>query len=203
MSTPSKRLIEASQVIRCVLSSTSLLGSSTIAYMVLNSPRGLQSPYSRIIFGMSIADIMQSQGFLLSPFVNVAPDALWNVKGGNETVCEAVGSIFSIGSIAGPLYTFFLIYYFLQRVMYKLKPADFSRQKKEVWIHVFIWLFPLVFTCYALFKKQINSSRYGSICMIVPKPMIHVKKEQVLKLRYCFQQTYQSSSYSSSPLYVC
>ena len=119
---------------------------------------------------MSIADIMQSQGFLLSPFVNVVPDALWNVKGGNETVCEAVGSIFSIGSIAGPLYTFFLIYYFLQRVKYKLKPADFSKQKKEVWIHVFIWLFPIVFTCYALFKKQINSSRYGSICMIVPKP---------------------------------
>ncbi|GFH50319.1 hypothetical protein CTEN210_06795 [Chaetoceros tenuissimus] len=169
MSTPSQ-LIKASQVIRCVMSSTSLLGSSTIAYMILNSPRGLQSPYSRIIFGMSIADIMQSQGFLLSPFVNIAPDALWNVNGGNETACEAVGTINTLGSIAGPFYSLFLIYYFLQRVKYKVKPTDFSKQKKEAWIHIFIWLYPFIFTCWALYKKQINSSRYGSVCMIVPKP---------------------------------
>ena len=163
------KLIKTSQIIRCVTSSISLVGSLSMGFMILNSPRGNKSPYSRIIFGMSIADIMQSLGILISPFVSPARDALWGSQPSTEA-CEAVGLFLGTGFIALPLYTLFLIYYFLQRVKYKVKPEDFSKQFKETMVHVLIWAFPFLSHIYALVKKEINSSRYGSICMIVPSP---------------------------------
>ncbi|GFH50312.1 hypothetical protein CTEN210_06788 [Chaetoceros tenuissimus] len=163
------KLIKTSQIIRCVTSSISLIGSLSMTYMIWNSPRGNKSPYSRIIFGMGIADIMQSLGILISPFVSPARDALWGLEPSTQA-CEAVGLFLGTGFIALPLYTLFLIYYFLQRVKYKVKPEDFSKQKSETIVHTLIWAFPFLAHIYALAKKEINSSRYGSICMIVPSP---------------------------------
>lgn len=163
------KLIKTSQIIRCVTSSISLLGSLSMTFMIWNSPRGNKSPYSRIIFGMGIADIMQSLGILISPFVSPARDALWGSHPSTQA-CEAVGLFLGTGFIALPLYTLFLIYYFLQRVKYKVKPEDFSKQKSETIVHTLIWAFPFLAHIYALAKKEINSSRYGSLCMIAPSP---------------------------------
>ena len=56
----------AANIVKCITSSLSLTASSTIVHMIRMSPRGLKSPYSRIIFGLSVGDIIKSCGYFWS-----------------------------------------------------------------------------------------------------------------------------------------
>lgn len=148
------------------------IGSTTIALMIIRYPRGLKSIYSRIIFGLSIFDIFQSLWILTSPFLSPSndgdlPQGLWSR--GTTGSCEAIGFIGLFGSSGIPLYTLFLTFYFLLKVKYKVDLEEFS--KKKEWIfHSFIWVFGLIGATYALAKQEINPTRNGSLCTLVPKP---------------------------------
>ena len=49
--------------------SLSFVGSTIISTILLRSPDGLSVPYRRLIFGLSISDILQSLGFIFGPFL--------------------------------------------------------------------------------------------------------------------------------------
>lgn len=64
--------------------SLSFVGSSIISSILVRSRDGLSVPYRRIIFGLSISDIIQSLGFIFGPFL--VPESLsyvdiWTQKG--------------------------------------------------------------------------------------------------------------------------
>ena len=62
--------LKAAQIIRYINEFISCLASTFIVLMILTEPmKGLASPYSRIIFALSIADVFFSLGLFLSPFV--------------------------------------------------------------------------------------------------------------------------------------
>lgn len=63
-------LIVGGQILRCSTAILSFLGSTTITIMILKSKKGLKTPYSRIIFGLSVADMMQSFGIFISPWAS-------------------------------------------------------------------------------------------------------------------------------------
>ncbi|GFH61521.1 predicted protein [Chaetoceros tenuissimus] len=64
--------IIAAQIVRIFTGSISFLASGFLCFTIWVSPKGLQTPYSRIIFGFSVADILQSIGVVLSPFLSPA-----------------------------------------------------------------------------------------------------------------------------------
>ena len=138
--------------------------------MIIRSDKGLCSPYSRIIFGLSIADIMQSLGIIISPLA--APsgtlDAPWAM--GSTGFCSATGFILNIGGLAVPFYTLFLTHYFLQRIKYKLTPAQFAR-KLECRITTCIWIFPFIGGLVGWVNGYFNPSIGGSLCMMIGKPL--------------------------------
>ena len=125
------------QIIRMSTASISLLASSTIAFMIYRSRKGLKSPYSRIIFGLSVADTVQSLGFILSPFAapSDTPGAFWAV--GTTKTCDFVGWFIILCGLGVPFYVLFLTFYFLMRVKYKVHPKQFA-QRMEWKIHLFI-----------------------------------------------------------------
>jgi hypothetical protein len=152
------------------MASISFVASSTIAAMIIRSDKGLCTPYSRIIFGLSIADIMQSLGIVISPLA--APsgtlDAPWAM--GSTGSCSAIGFLLNVGGLAVPFYTLFLTHYFLQRVKYKLTPAQFAR-KMECRITTCIWLFPAIGGLVGLVNGYFNPGPGGSVCVIIDKPL--------------------------------
>ena len=144
----------------------SFSASSFLCFTILRSPNRLSSPYSRIIFGLSIADILQSSGILMGQVLSPAdtPDSIFSK--GTVASCEAIGYVFIVGSAAIIWYTLFLTYYFLRRVKYKKKPQDFAQQE-EYYIAIFIWIYPLLIAAFALKQGAINATQYGSTCVSV------------------------------------
>ncbi|GFH55748.1 hypothetical protein CTEN210_12224 [Chaetoceros tenuissimus] len=163
--------IQAAMIIRCITAAISASASSLLIFFILidYATTGLKSPYSRIIFGLCIADVLQSLGILLSPFA--APTDPKHIFGiGNEQSCDAIGFFTVVGSLAVPLYTLHLTYYFLKRVKYKVKPRDFA-YGEEKWLHILTWLFSIIISVYAVVKGQINPTRNGASCYIASSPL--------------------------------
>lgn len=152
--------IIAAQIVGIFTGSLSLLASAFLCFTIWVSPRGLQTPYSRIIFGFSVADILQSIGVVLSPFLSPAdnPDAMFSR--GTVKSCEGIGFILLMGSHAIFWYILYLTYYFLKRVKFKQAPQDFARCE-EKFIFAFIWIYAIATSIYPLTKKQINATQYG------------------------------------------
>ena len=163
-------LHEILQPIRITTASISCFASTLIAIVILRSDNGLKTPYSRIIFGLSIADIIQSTSLIISPFAAPSDtlDAPW-AKGTIGT-CEAAGFFLYIGAAAVPFYTLFLSYYFLKRVKDKITPQEFAR-KYEFKIHALIWLFPIIGGSIALARKDFNPALHGGICGLIDRPI--------------------------------
>ena len=156
-------------ITRIVTGCLSAVSSSLLLFFILNSPTGLKSPYSRIVFGLSLADVLQSLGVFLGPFA--APADPLNIYGrGNIQSCEAVGFLTVTGFLAVPWYTLHLTYYFLKRVKYKVKPVDFANGE-EKWLHLLIWTYSVSATIYALAKGQINATKGGNMCVISDSPV--------------------------------
>lgn len=161
--------IFAAQIVRCITASISLVGSSILSLMIITSEKGFKSPYSRIIWGLSQADILQSVTILLSPFLSPKdnPDSIFSK--GSVKSCEVLGFFGSIGGTAIPFYTLFLTYYFLQRVKYKVKPEQFARCAEKR-ICSLIWIFSICVNVAALATGHINATNYGSMCIVASRP---------------------------------
>ncbi|GFH46307.1 hypothetical protein CTEN210_02781 [Chaetoceros tenuissimus] len=161
--------IFAAQIVRCITASISLFASSILSLMIITSEKGFKSPYSRIIYGLSQADILQSSMILLSPFLSPAdnPDSIFRM--GTVKSCEVLGFFGSIGGTAIPFYTLFLTYYFLRRIKYKVKPEQFARCEEKIFC-TSIWIFSIGTNMVALATGQINATKHGSMCMIASRP---------------------------------
>ncbi|GFH61337.1 hypothetical protein CTEN210_17813 [Chaetoceros tenuissimus] len=173
MSSLSLSTFRDATIARSVLSCVSLIASGTIIWMIKTEPKtGLRSPYSRIIFGLSVADIFFSLGMLLSPFLS-PPDYVERPAFSMGTIktCAYAGYLFIVGMASVPSYTLFLTYYFMRRVKYRV-PQNVFAQKEEKWGHAGIIALAILFPTIALFRKEINpTTREGIMCFIASYPL--------------------------------
>lgn len=161
--------IQGAMITRCISAGISASASTLLVLFIWKSKKGLKNPYSRIIFGLSLGDILQSLGMLISPFA--APSDPGHIFGmGSVESCDAVGFFFTVGSLVFPWYTLTLTYYFLKRVKYKVSSTVFAK-REEKWLHIVIWTYSLVVGLYAVAKGQINPTKGGSICYIASSPI--------------------------------
>ncbi|GFH52561.1 hypothetical protein CTEN210_09037 [Chaetoceros tenuissimus] len=148
----------------------SFICSSTLAYYMIKFKRnGLQTPYRRLIFAISVADMMQSISIVLGPFFNdsTVPQAFWAI--GNASTCRLDGLLFALGNTASPMYSCFLtVYYYCK--LYKKMPNERFAQQVEKWINLFILLFLMVTNIYALGTNSFNSSSVGQFCLYAVTP---------------------------------
>jgi hypothetical protein len=82
--------------------SVSMLSSLFITVAIMKSDYGIASPYRRIIFGLSVADILHLLTIMLGPAFAVpsssSPVGQWAI--GNHNTCQALGFLagFSAGT---------------------------------------------------------------------------------------------------------
>mmetsp|Transcript_15843 Transcript_15843/g.23831 ORF Transcript_15843/g.23831 Transcript_15843/m.23831 type:complete len:555 (+) Transcript_15843:64-1728(+) len=126
-----------------ITGSFSLSCSLLIVYMIFRSSTQLHSIYHRLIFGMSIGDILASTAMLLSHMavpregMSEAIDVIYTdcpERFGSFFTCATQGFFFLFGTVASHLYTASLcwFYYF---VMVKAMSDSAIRKKIEPYLH--------------------------------------------------------------------
>ncbi len=127
------------------------------------------SPYHRIIFSMSMSDILQSTALLVGPFAfpSDVPQGIWAI--GNTASCKADGFIFNLGSFSAPMYVLLFCYYCLCKVKFKMTDVEFSR-RVEWKAHMLILAFCLGICVSLLITDMLNPASTGGFCTFAAVP---------------------------------
>jgi hypothetical protein len=161
--------IEIIYRIQICAASVSLLSSSFIAGGIIKSDGGLTSPYRRIIFGLSVSDILQSLSIIAGPFAipSSSPSGLWAV--GNYHTCQVDGFLFGFTAGSTPMYMFGLCLYTALKIRRNMTNEMFTRKIEKV-LHFSIILLSLSIVVFGLQTKTINSGIVGNLCMFAAVP---------------------------------
>ncbi|GFH52696.1 hypothetical protein CTEN210_09172 [Chaetoceros tenuissimus] len=166
----SNKLWHTSAALQVSSGAVSFICSSSLAYMIkANKEKGLKNPYRRLIFAISVADMMQSLSIVLGPFINDAAvsQARWAI--GNEHSCRLNGLLLALGSTAVPLYSCSLsIYYYCK--LYKKMTNERFWSNIERWMHIIIITSIAVMNIIALSLNLFNSGVNGSLCFYAAAP---------------------------------
>ncbi len=150
--------------------SVSFFASSVMATMIAwPGNGGLSSPYRRIVFGLSVSDILQSFALMTGPLsVPSSIDASWGW--GNDASCHANGVILCLGGGGVILYTVFLCLYYLCKLKSKMSD-DLFKLRLEVKIHTIIIVYNLglAFAALALNVFHTNNA-FFSFCSFASIP---------------------------------
>ncbi len=131
-----------------------------VSFIALN---GLSTPYRRIIFGLSVSDMIKSFALVAGPFLIQAdaPRALWGI--GNEFTCRIDGFLYHLGVTAVPMYTVFLCVYYVYKLKNRMTDAQFT-QRIEKKVHAVIIVINLVLYLLALGMDLFAPTFFGNYC---------------------------------------
>jgi hypothetical protein len=179
MKTFNKLQLISLDVVSVMSGSISFIGSTTIIIMILRSNLKLSTTYRRLIFLISIFDILSSIGHIMAP---------WGVIE-DETVCTIQGFLVTVGICGSTFYSLSMSIYFLLVIKYNLKDAFISR-RVEPFLHTVPVLYSLTNGIYLVATQNFNPS--GPICFIESRPLncfddpdvdcISKGKPQILKI---------------------
>lgn len=150
-------------------SGLSLLGSCCLLYMTRRKVR--QSVMHRMIFGLSLADLISSTACLIMPYL--VPATL-NLPGASGTFasCTTVGFFFNGFIMVSCCYNFLLSLYYVLTVVKNKRERDFTNMPKvEGLCHVLAFLVPLSISTVAAVTQSINPSPLANnLCTIYTWP---------------------------------
>lgn len=163
------KIWQTSAALQISSGSVSFICSSALAYIIKTKKNGLHSPYRRLIFAISAADMLQSIFITLGPFLTVStvPQAFWAV--GNVSTCRLDGFLLALGSTAAPLYTCSLCIYYYCKLQKKMTNENIAF-KVERWLHFIILTFVVATNTYALASNMFNTSTTGTFCLYAVTP---------------------------------
>ena len=157
--------------------SLSVIGSTCIIIIILQSGMRLSSTYHRIMFAMSITDIFASTAMALTSIP--VPKHGKNENGvtvdfgfndvptyGNKATCEAQGFFFIFGTIATYSYNMSLCLFYVLTIVVMTKEEDIIKRKMGVALIAFPLFMSLVVAFPPLFLKMYNPSDGQLWCTI-------------------------------------
>ena len=151
--------------------SVSTIASTCLAVHILRSNHGLSTTYHRLVFGLSVGDIMSSFGYALaSTMVPKEMNYFVPYAQGNMTTCTTQGFILAVGSLIVTLYNCSICLYYLSIIRYN-KKDEYIRNKLEPWFHGISIIIPLVVGFIFMAMKAFNVNKSG--CFIVPNNPPH------------------------------
>ncbi len=165
----SHTLLKTNASIQMSSAAVSFVCSSMMAFMIKSSERSLSTPYRRIIFGVSISDMVQSLAFLLGPIlIPSATPVSWGV--GNETSCQVQGFFATLGTYIIPMYMCFLCFYYLCKLKYRMADDVFAH-KYEKKLHFLVIMISVSISLGALVANVIHPTFGRTTCAIAATPI--------------------------------
>jgi hypothetical protein len=149
----------------------STIASTCLVVHILRSHHGLSTTYHRLVFGLSVADIMSS--FLMSLGSTMVPKEMnyfVPYAQGNTATCTAQGFFVAVGIIAAALYNCSICLYYLVIIRYN-KKDEYIRNKLEPWFHGISIAIPLVVGFILIAMKAYNIKDYS--CFIIQNDAPH------------------------------
>jgi len=147
-------------VISTVSAAASLLGSAIIIFLILRSSAGLKTVYNRILFGMSLYDILQSIPIALTT-LPMPKDMIYKqfdgIVIGNATSCSIQGFIFVTGAAGAAIYNAILCIYYVCSIRFGMKDEIF-RRCLEPFLHLSVVSLSLFLAIWVWHYQQINPS---------------------------------------------
>eukprot|EP00551_Chaetoceros_affinis_P005987 CAMPEP_0203667596 /NCGR_PEP_ID=MMETSP0090-20130426/4406_1 /ASSEMBLY_ACC=CAM_ASM_001088 /TAXON_ID=426623 /ORGANISM="Chaetoceros affinis, Strain CCMP159" /LENGTH=182 /DNA_ID=CAMNT_0050531805 /DNA_START=168 /DNA_END=717 /DNA_ORIENTATION=- len=131
--------------------------------MIGMSTKKLSTPYRRLIFGMSVGDILLSGALVTGPFAIPADSPNANWSRGNVSSCDTNGFFMVLGSMAVPLYTYALSLHYLCKLNFKMT-EDVFYKKIEKKLHCVMCVFLLVISVTGLVLNVYGQIPSGSFC---------------------------------------
>ena len=152
--------------------SLSTIASTCIIVHILRSHHGLSTAYHRLVFGLSIGDVLASFfGYVLDS--TMAPKELDYVVPfamGNQATCDAQGFLLTSGAGIALSYNSSICLYYLAIVTFN-KTDGYIRTKLEPWLHGISLSIPLILPSMILAINGFNSE--GGVCWFTPNREIH------------------------------
>jgi len=174
--------IIALYVLPMITGSISFLGSSTICVSIMTSNNKFNTPYRRLVFGLSIADVIQSFSMILGAFAipQGSHGSLW--AKGNTLSCNIQGLSLHIGFAGVPMYTLSLCLYYLCIIKMNMNDADFSK-RVEPYLHLIgiLWTFAGGAACWM--SGSFNVLEAGNMCWYTPLPADCVSNDEIECIR--------------------
>ena len=148
---------------RTCTGSLSALSSSLILYMMWSDRefKLKDKPNNRILFCMSIVDLVQSIAYALHTLPLPASSGLYHAIG-NSYTCAIQRFIFQLG-LAVPAYNASLCIWYLMVIKYNMSHTDFAR-KVEPYCHAYSIFVPLSLACIA--SAVDNFQQRNTVCWV-------------------------------------
>lgn len=148
----------------------SFSASSLTAVMIRRSHGGLLTPYRRIIFGLSVSDVIQSFAVVLGPFLipkEYRNASSWGI--GTIRTCELQGFLLTFGASSTCMYTLLLCVYYFCKIKMNMSGNKFRKriEEKSHWI---IFLLNFSVCVAALATKTYNPLPGAGTCHFVRNP---------------------------------
>lgn len=167
--------IVAAYSVQLCSASVSMIASSAILIMIMISSRSFSSPHRRIIFGLTMGDLMVSLAVLTGPFF--VPSGIWSI--GNVDTCNVNGFLFQYGFISVSMYMVLLICYFYKKIVKQMSNKDFCTKIEKI-SHIFIHALTLCICISAGVLKSFNPlgrTEYVSMCAFARYPYNCIEDE--------------------------
>eukprot|EP00557_Chaetoceros_sp_GSL56_P008725 CAMPEP_0176495516 /NCGR_PEP_ID=MMETSP0200_2-20121128/10697_1 /TAXON_ID=947934 /ORGANISM="Chaetoceros sp., Strain GSL56" /LENGTH=599 /DNA_ID=CAMNT_0017893397 /DNA_START=313 /DNA_END=2112 /DNA_ORIENTATION=- len=178
------RFVDKINLVSLLSGTFSFCSSLLVATMIHKAGSGLSTSYRRIIFCLSVSDVIQSIAVMLGPFLlpksttataagsDVEEDSSTRSSWafGNVHTCDFQGFILTFGATTTCMYTLFLCLYYYCKLKRGMSDDAF-KDKIEKKMHCFIPLFNLLVCSIALGTKTFNPLPEGAgSCQIMRKP---------------------------------
>ena len=154
-------------ILRCCSGIISSLASIAIIAMILRSNKKLSTIYHRLVFGLSISDIIHSSAVSLFSLPMPSDNPYAYIALGNKTTCQVQGLFIYQGSIVSPGYNAGLCIFFLLKVRYRVHDTVITR-KVEPFLHTVPFFLYLVTATYQILKGNINPA--FAVCYVSDYP---------------------------------
>jgi len=168
-----------SYIATTISSSLSALSSALIIFIILKSNTGLHSIYHRIMFGMSLGDLLSSFAMALTMLPappHMEDEVLYGYdfetpvpRYGNTATCSAQGFFISFGSILNFGYYGMLCIYYVFAIGFCMEERKIVRYVEPI-LHFLPLTCGLGAAITALGLQMINPSRSEVFCSIIQYP---------------------------------
>lgn len=151
-----------------VTGSLSVLCSGLLIYHILRSYACLSTTYNRLIFSMSIADIVGSLAHAMSARLSPAElDYVLPSASGTVASCDFQGYLAALGAMGTHFYSSALCFYYLAIVKYN-KKDEFIAKKLEPWFHGISVVMAFFISTVFLLNSKYNYGQEGGACFATP-----------------------------------
>lgn len=140
--------------------SLSIYGSLSAMFLICRN-RKLKELYHRLIFGLSVSDLILSLTVIVQFFL-ARRDLGYPIARGTVKTCDAVGFLFQY-YISSSIYNAELSLYFVAKVRYNMTDRQFSK-RFEPYLHIFPFLIPTIFGIIGIAFSLFNPSFTLRVC---------------------------------------